>query len=154
MTKYGEKNEWVAFVDLDEFIFSEQNINLIDFLKSLDKNISMVKLIQKKFLDRFLTNERFITQEFSCINNIKIDIKWGPKNIVRCKDFLSLSNIHEINTKNKTIIPVTDVLRFNHYNVNDYCIKWMKDFYKSPVEISINGKDDGMKRYKDIFEKI
>jgi hypothetical protein len=58
------------------------------------------------------------------------------------------------NVKNKTIIPDTDLLRFNHYNVNDICTKWIKDNYKFPVESSINGKDDGMKRYKDIFEKI
>jgi hypothetical protein len=154
ISKYGEKNEWVAFLDTDEFIFSEKNINLIEFLKSLDKNVSNVKLIQKKFLSRFLSNERFITQEFSCINNLKIGLEWAPKNIIRCKDFLSLTNIHDINTKNKTIVPYTEILRFNHYNVSDVLTKWMKDFYKFPVEISINGKDDGMKRYKDIFDKI
>jgi hypothetical protein len=33
--KYGEKNEWVAFIDMDEFIFSKKNINLVEYLKCL-----------------------------------------------------------------------------------------------------------------------
>lgn len=149
--KYGKINEWIAFVDLDEFIFSKQNIILPDYLRSLDENISNVKLIQKKFLDRFLTNEQFITQEFDCINNLIIGTEWGPKNIVRCKDFVSVNNIHYINTKNETIVPNTDILRFNHYNLNKKQFIWMTNFYNRDVEFSIDGKDDGMIRYRHIF---
>jgi hypothetical protein len=67
---------------------------------------------------------------------------------------LSLENIHNIKTKNEIVLPDSDILRFNHYNVSDVCTKWMKEFYNSPIEFSINGNDDGMKRYKHIFEKI
>ena len=149
---YGYLYEWICFIDLDEFIFSEKNINLVNYLNSLDKNISNVKLIQKKFLDRFLSKEQFITQDFNCINNLKIGTEWAPKNIIRCKDFISISNIHNIKTKNKTIIVDTDILRFNHYNVNEKQLRWMEKFYKGNT-FSINGIDDGMIRYKDLFIK-
>jgi hypothetical protein len=147
---YGHLNEWIAFVDFDEFIFSEKNINLIEYLNSLHENISNVKLIQKKFLDRFLTKETFITQEFKCINNLEIGTDWAPKNIVRCRDFLSLENIHVIYTKKETIVPPTNILRFNHYNLNNKQLEWMKWYYNKN-EFKIDGVDHGMCRYKDLF---
>lgn len=89
ITKYGHLHEWICFLDMDEFIFSVKNVNFVDYLNALDANISAVKLIQKKFLDRFLSKERYITQEFACINNFKIGTEWAPKNIIRCRDFIS-----------------------------------------------------------------
>jgi len=154
ISKYGKYNEWMAFIDLDEFIFSKQNINLVDYLKSLDKNISNVKLIQKKFLDRFLTKEKFITQEFGCVEGLEIGVDWAPKNIIRCKDYLSINNIHNMYTKYETIIPDVDLLRFNHYNINEKQLNWMKWFYNSEKNFTINGNDDGMLRYKDIIQNI
>ena len=152
INKYGHLHEWMCFVDIDEFIFSEKDIKLGEYLNSLGKNVSCVKLIQKKFLDRFLTKEKYITQEYASINNFKIGTEWAPKNIIRCKDFIKLRDIHNIYTKNTTIVPHTDVLRFNHYNVNDKQIKWMVGFYKLRSPVTINGIDDGMKRYKFLFE--
>jgi len=150
INKYGNDNEWIAFLDFDEFIFSVKNINLVEYLKSLNENVSCVKLIQKKFLDRFLTDQVYITQEFRCINNFKIGTEWAPKNIVRCKDFESLENIHRINVKNNIIVPDTDILRFNHYNLNEKQFNWMKSFYNR--DFDIDGTDDGMVRYKDLFK--
>jgi hypothetical protein len=149
--KYGNLHEWICFLDLDEFIFSENNINLVNYLNNLDKSISNVILIQKKFLDRFLSSERYITQEFQCIDK-KIGIEWAPKNIIRCKDYISSLNIHCINTKNTTIIANIDDLRFNHYNINDKQLKWMSNFYKTEIPFKINSIDDGMKRYKYLFK--
>jgi len=100
LTKYGKDNEWIAFVDMDEFIFSEKDIHLVDYLKSLDDTISNVKLIQKKFLDRFLTGQKLITQEFGCIANLHINEGWAPKNIIRCKYFDYVNNIHHIRPMN------------------------------------------------------
>ena len=118
----------------------------------INKNISRIILIQKKFLDRFLSKERYITQDFSCINNLKIGTEWAPKNIIRCRDFIGLSNIHNINTKNNTIVAGIDTLRFNHYNVNDKQLAWMKGFYNRSSPFTITDIDDGMKRYKNLFD--
>lgn len=149
--RFGHLHEWVCFLDLDEFIFSQSNVNLKYYLSTLDKNISAVKLIQKKFLDRFLSKERFITQEYSCIGNLKIGTEWGPKNIVRCKDFVACENIHDIKTKNITIVVNERILRFNHYNVNDKQLSWMNKFYNSKTPFEINSVDASMKQYQDLF---
>ena len=152
MNKYRNLYDWMCFVDIDEFIFSEKDVKLGEYLNSLDENVSCVKLIQKKFLDRFLTKEKYITQEYASINNFKIGTEWAPKNIIRCKDFINVRDIHNIHTKNRTIVANTSVLRFNHYNVNDKHTIWVTKFYKLSSPLTINGIDDGMKRYKFLFE--
>jgi hypothetical protein len=151
--RYGHLHEWVCFLDLDEFIFSPTNVNLNDYLNTLDKDVSAVKLIQKKFLDRFMSKAPYITQEYSCIDNLKIGTEWGPKNIVRCKDFVTCQNIHDIKTRKITIVADETILRFNHYNVNEKQLSWMKTFYKTKTTFKINGTDDGMKRYKHLFNQ-
>ena len=151
---FGNDTTWMAFLDFDEFIYSEQNINLIEFLKTLNSDVSCVKLIQKKFRDRFLTKEHIITQEFRCINNLKIGTEWAPKNIIRCYNFQSVYNVHNINVNTKTIVMEPEKLRFNHYNINDKQLDWMTDFYKSSTRFEINGIDTGMKRYSHLFYDI
>jgi hypothetical protein len=162
--KYSSNTVWIAFFDLDEFIFSVKDINLIDYLKSLDRKISCVKLNQKKFLDRFLTNSSLITQEFKCINNTLIYESHSPKNIIRCEDICKtrdrirnkdnylINNIHNVIVKFKTIIPQSDILRFNHYNINDKSLSWMNWFYKPKESFIINNEDNDMLRYKEIFK--
>jgi len=152
--KYGPENEWIAFMDFDEFIFSAENINIPEFLRSLDLSVSCVKIIQKKFLDRFLTCKNLITQEFRCINDLDIDVRWAPKNIVRCKDFIDINTIHMITVKNKTIVPNTKTLRFNHYNLNEKQLGWMKEFYNRRENFIVNGIDDSMLRYHKLFSNI
>lgn len=151
---YGHFHEWICFLDLDEFIFSKNGICLSEYLNQLENNISAVKIIQKKFMDRFLSKERFITQEFSCIDNLLIGTEWAPKCIVRCRDFVKVDNIHEIQTRQNTIVADVDTLRFNHYNVNEKQLAWMKHFYNSKVPFSINGVDDSMKRYRYLFDSL
>ena len=152
--KYGNLHEWVCFLDLDEFIFSQSGVQLREFLNTLDPNVSSITLTQKKFLDRFLTKERFITQEYGCINNLKIGTEWAPKNIVRCRDFVACQNIHDIKTRKTTLVVNENILRFNHYNINDKQLNWMKTFYKSEIPFKINSIDDGMSRYEHLFDDI
>lgn len=148
LKRYGATSEWIAFLDLDEFIFSEKNINLVDYLKNV-KDISCIKLTQKKFLDRHLTNKKLITQEFSCIDNFKIGTEWAPKNIVKPRDFKSAKNIHTMFFKKKILVPSSDLLRFNHYNVNEKQFRFIKSFYGK--NLTLNGLDEGMKRYESLF---
>lgn len=147
---YGHETEWVAFLDLDEFIFSEHNINIPNYFKTLPDNISCVKITQKKFKDRFLINKKHITQEYSCINK-EIGFEWAPKNIIRCLDFIDIQNIHGITVKNEILYEKPNLLRFNHYNVNDKLLGWMKHFYNSEIDYILDGEDKGMERYKYLF---
>ena len=149
ITNYGHETEWVAFMDLDEFLFSPTGIDITAFLKGLTPDISCVKLIQKKFIDRFLSNEKYITQDFRAINNITIGTDWAPKHIVRCADFVNLLGIHQIVCKNKTFLADKNELRFNHYNVNDKLLAWLVTYYHK--EYTIDGVDEGMARYKYLF---
>ena len=156
LSKYGHDNEWIAFFDLDEFIYSStyENFKLSNYLKSLDTSISCVKLSQKKFLDRFLSTETFITQEFKCISENTIDTSdWSPKNIVRCKDVYHVSYIHDIFVKTETYTPDINILRFNHYNFNKKQSEWMKGYYKKDnnFEFVLDSEDDGMKHYAHLF---
>jgi len=153
ITKYGKDNEWMIFMDLDEFIYSESNVNLVEYLKSLDRNVSAVKLLQKKFLDRFLSKESLVTQEFQCID-LDIGVNWGAKNIVRCDDFISCANIHGHEVKHETLILDKHILRFNHYNLNDKQLNWMKGFYRSDKDFTIDSTDTGMLRYKAIYNIV
>jgi hypothetical protein len=125
-------------------------------LQTLDSTISCVKLNQKKFLDRFLSTEKFITQDFKCISEHTIDTsKWAPKNIVRCKDVVHVSYIHEILVNKKTYTPELNILRFNHYNFNKKQSEWMKGYYKKEYdtnfEFVIDSEDFGMKQYAHLF---
>jgi hypothetical protein len=146
--KYGSDNEWIAFLDLDEFIYSVNNINIPDYLRSLDAKVSSVMIYQKKFLDRFLTDKKLITQEYRCINNLDTS-KWAPKHIARCKDIISIIDMHSIRVKNQIIKPDMNMIRFNHYNLNDYVLKYMKGIYKTNTDFKIDNEDPGMSRYKD-----
>ena len=40
MKRYGADNEWIAFMDLDEFIYSPTHIHIPDYLKSQDDTVS------------------------------------------------------------------------------------------------------------------
>ena len=149
---YGNETEWIAFLDLDEFIISQNNINIVKYLKGLPQNISCIKITQKKFKDRFLIEEKNITQNYSCINK-EIGFDWAPKNIVRTTDFIEIYNIHNITVKNEILYEKSDILRFNHYNVNDKLLEWMKGFYNSDIDFSLDGYDDDMKKYHHLFIK-
>ena len=154
LAKYGHDNEWIAFFDLDEFIYSAtyNNFNLSNYLKSLDITISCVKLTQKKFLDRFLSTEKCITQEFKCISEDNLDTShWAPKNIVRCKDVVYVSYIHDIVVKTQTYTPDIHILRFNHYNFNQKQSEWMKGYYNRDSDFILDSEDCGMKQYAHLF---
>jgi len=149
---YGKDSEWVAFMDLDEFLFSEDNINIPTYLKKFSTDISCIKITQKKFKDRNLINQKYITQDYNCISK-EIGFEWAPKNIIRCSDFINIINIHNIETKNKIHHEKPNILRFNHYNVNEKQLLWMTNFYNSNISFKLDTVYDGMKRYKHLFDK-
>ena len=148
ITNYRKYNTWTCFLDLDEFIYSPNNILLKNYLLKLDDNISCVKICQKKFIDRFLSHKKFIIQDFRCINNI---FEWSPKNIIKCDDFINTNSIHNFIVKNKIIYENPNILRFNHYNVNNNQLLWITNFYNSIVPFTLNSYDSGMQKYNYLF---
>jgi len=150
---YGNHSEWVALMDLDEYIFSEKNIDLVQYLRSIG-DVSCLQINQKMFKERRTITSDLISQDFGCLN---ATISWGFKNIVRCEHFNSLASIHHIVLKENciTITPDSKTLRFNHYVFNPGCIKQIKSV-KEKLYLKyfpeINGSDNGMLRYKHIFD--
>ncbi len=157
LQKYGRENRWIGIIDLDEFLFSPNDLNIKALLKEAEaQNIVKLVIHQKKFSDRFLANNgrsgRFVTEIYSCIGNLKE--RWGPKNIVKpdqvdLKYFYKNGLVHDIPIKvgglKKEFHNMAE-LRFNHYNVNDFQLLWMKQFTQNQSQI--DAEDWGMARYK------
>lgn len=130
---YKQLVDYTAYTDIDEFIFSVNNINLKQYIYDLSKdNITKIIIKQKKFADRF------------CNKKSKND----DTNIE------NIANIHNIlNINGKIIEAPLDTLRFNHYNINKKQIEWMKDFYnKQSINDFTYGNDNTMKRYNNIVK--
>lgn len=141
---YGHETEWIACMDLDEFLFSVDNLNIPDYFRKLGPEISCVKLCQKKFIDRFLSDKANILEDYRCID-LYVESWWAPKNIFRPSDFINLTSMHHMDFKNQTHMIGQNLLRFNHYNVNSKQLDWME--WSMKQKFTLNGIDDGMKRY-------
>jgi len=144
---FRDKNDWVAFIDIDEFIFSPTNINVSEILQeSSALGVSELILKQKKFLDRFRAKTNKVINIYDCIEGIDT-ARWGSKVIIRINDLNveQIPNIHSLQVCDGKLKPVDEqVLRFNHYNVNAKELKWMKRFYNSKKDFHINAVDHGM----------
>ena len=153
---YGNDTTFCAFMDLDEFLYSENNINLIEYLKiKLMDNIYCIRLCQKKFKDRHLIDNSYITQCYECVN-IPYDKNWGVKNIILVDKIVGTPDlahgaIHNIYIENNSILlEDPNILRFNHYNTNYKQLNYIKNRYNIN-DISLNEIDNGMQKYYNIF---
>lgn len=149
---YGTEMDYTAYIDIDEFIFSNSNFNIKEYI--INKNADKFVIYQKKFLDRYCSNKKHVIDIYDCIINIDTSA-WAPKNII--KNSISIDagegNIHSlrINSDNIYHVPLED-FRFNHYNVNKKQIEWMKGFFnKDSFDFSI---DTSMSRYKNTVDNI
>lgn len=141
---YGHETEWIACMDFDEYLFSPDNINIPEYLNKLGNEISCVKVCQKKFIDRHLSDKTNMLEEFRCVD-LYVGEWWGAKNIFRPTDFIDFRDIHNISVKNKTHSIGQHLLRFNHHNVNSSQIEWMD--WSMGGNFTLDGIDDSMKRY-------
>lgn len=149
---YGHETEWIAMLDLDELLFSPTNKDIKEYLHQVPTSVSCVKVSQKKFKDRFLTNT-LITQTYECVNR-QFGFDWAPKNIFRCSDYKEINNIHFLYFLHDTVEIDPSIFRFNHYNVNDKQIAWMNTVYQPGANFYLDGVDNGMQRYAFLFDKL
>jgi len=154
---YKQLVDYTAYTDIDEFIFSVNNINLKQYIYDLGKdNITKIIIKQKKFADRFCNKKsKNIIDITNTIENIDT-ARWAPKIIIKNDDtnIENIVNIHSIlNINGKIIEAPLDTLRFNHYNVNKKQIEWMKNFYKKPdINDFTYGNDNTLYRYSNIIK--
>lgn len=146
--RFGHETEWVACMDLDEYLFSSSNIDIRSYFKNLDPNISSIKVSQKKFKDRFLSDKSKILEEFNCFD-INFGHWWGAKNIFRPSHITNIYDMHDMAFKYTIEQAEYTLLQFNHYNVNDRQISWMNENVYNCGTFSFERMtiDDGMKRY-------
>lgn len=140
---YTHESDWTAFIDIDEFIYSREPLR--EVIAEYDRcGVGDIMILQKKFDDRFNNIGIPVIQITDCIEGIDT-LGWGAKHIIKniCfeikkKDYW---NIHSLPTENCTrIITNLQDLRFNHYNVNEIQLRWMKDFYQSPIDFVVKAK--------------
>ena len=148
---YGHQAEWMAFIDADEFLFSPTDIDLAEELNNLRRaGCNRLIILQKKFLDRFLSAGKYVTDIYDCIDGIDTSA-WAPKNIVHVDslNLRALESMHNMPVRGGTSTAETSAIRFNHYNVNPAQLVWMKRFYRTDAEFKIDARDEGMKRYQE-----
>lgn len=154
---YSKNSDWTAFIDPDEFIVlkDSNNQDLKGFVKTKEEEgITKLYMKQKKFQDRFCNIEKSIFDINDTIININVN-GWAYKCLYK-NSALSPSEsdffMHDIAMNNgKSHTCELTELRFNHYNVNNTQIDWMKGFLKK--DKFEHGKDDTMKKYKYLIEK-
>lgn len=149
---YGELSQWTAFIDIDEFIFSSLNIKIL-IKRFQSAGAGGIIMFQKKFDSRFNHLDRPTTEIIDCIDGIDTKM-WGRKSIIRNKCFdidnTEFWNVHHLPLKNCKIGTANfEILRFNHYNVSNVLLKWMKQFYNTTSDFTLNGK---CKDLKEIFK--
>lgn len=151
--EYADKDGWTAFIDMDEYIYSRYPIKEV-LKKSIRTGISDIVILQKKFKDRFTVPYTPVTEIVDCIEGIDTS-GWAPKHILRhCKLDFNLPywnwGIHNLPVRNCGRM-VADIhhLRFNHYNVNETQLSWMKAFYNTPHPFSLNATcDELLQQYR------
>lgn len=155
--EYSDETDWTLFIDIDEFVFSPANLTVHDIIEDAERDdISRIIFKQKKFLDRLLSKKKFAIDIYDCIEGIDTS-GWAPKNLIRVRDMdmESIAHIHHMPlARRKTVLADTGLLRFNHDNVNAKLLEWMKGFYKTETDFSLNSRDDGMKRYRDSIHRL
>jgi hypothetical protein len=151
--KYSSENDYTSFIDADEFIFSKNNLDLKQYI--LENGADKFKMLQKKFIDRFCSKNKKVIEMTECIDNINTD-GWAIKTIIK-NNKINISsmdfNMHTIPIKTNNIKKINiDDFRFNHYNVNNKQIEWMKGFYNK--QTFDKGTDTSLLKYKNIIDKL
>lgn len=131
---FCDKCDWTAFIDMDEYIYCETDLK--NTLRQIRNNYHCgnIVLLQKKFDDRFNNIGKPVTNIQKCIEGIDTSL-WAPKNICD-NQILKKYTSKEDWSIHQMLLTYTDsfhcdinTLRFNHYNVNSFQLKWMEKLY-------------------------
>jgi len=153
INRFGHETEWMAFMDLDEFLISPSNVHIVNYFRTLPESVSGVAVCQKKFVDRHEVVGQYITQDYRCVDHLSIGVDVGVKYIVRS------NKVHQIHHQHgpidyysgSTRFEHRDILRFNHYNANHKSLDEFEDLYK--FKLALDTEDDSMKRYAFLFSE-
>jgi hypothetical protein len=124
LTHFLPNFEWVAFIDIDEFIILEKHENLREFLNSLG-NTSTVALHWHRFghCGHYENPKGLVTAE---LTRRKLQPETGPgqtKHITRCDAIASINSVHHCNLKDGSS-QTTSIAHINHYMCRSF-EQWM-----------------------------
>ena len=153
INRFGHETEWLALMDLDEFLFSPSNVHIVNYFRNLPESVSGVSLCQKKFVDRHEVVGPYVTQDYRCVDHISIGVDIGVKYIVRPDKTYYIHHQHgKIDYHSgSTRFEHRDILRFNHYNANRKSLDEFENLYK--LKLALDTVDDSMKRYAFLFSE-
>ena len=133
---------YTAFIDIDEYIYSVNNLNLLNLItKQHFNNINKIIITQKKFTDRFCNNNNNnVVDIIDTIKNIDPHSLGGTKQIINNQsiDITQIVSMHNIGILYGKILNIdANILRFNHYNLNTKQLEWIKSaINKDKIEFS------------------
>lgn len=155
---YKKLSEWVAFTDVDEFIFSKNNVNIPKLLDE-QKNKHNYKLVlyMKPFESRFSGKTKYVMDNVNCLENCNTsELRGSVKNIVYLDKIDKITNsMHSIaKIKGNVKYMNRDMIRFNHYNrMHTQSRKFCSGNKKRMG--GFDGKDDELlKRYRHLKDKL
>ena len=114
--------QWVAFIDLDEFIVLDKHANLKEFIASLG-DASAARIIWH----RFGHNGRYddptlVTAELTRRKLLPCTNRW--KSLTRCDAIANITCVHNCDLKQGYSFEVTDAAHINHYMCRSFT-RWM-----------------------------
>ena len=109
--------DWCANIDMDEFIVLENHKNIKDYINSLHKNISNLKLSQIRFQNRFDNINKNIIDIENCEKDL-LDFRHSNKNIFKIKNTSSLK-VHSWKGVGKEKKTNLKGIWFNHYKLKN-----------------------------------
>lgn len=153
INRFGHETEWLALMDLDEFLFSYSNIHIVNYFRNLPESVSGVCVCQKKFVDRHESTEHYVTQDYRCVDHISVGVDIGVKYIIRPSKTRYVSHQHGPMEyySGSTRFEHRDILRFNHYNANRKSLNEFENLYR--FKLAVDTVDDSMKRYAFLFSE-
>jgi len=157
----SDDSEYTAFIDMDEYICVGGERKIKEFMKEEveGKGFCGVRMSQQKMphiLKEKLTTGRRV---WEITETFKMETRgWAPKNILPTKGVhYSHINIHKISCQGKLLDqPDRNLIKINHYNVNEYQVHWMKRNHmrydkETPFEALFLGQshDHSIERFKE-----
>lgn len=109
--------KWCANIDMDEFIVLKRHTTIRDYISSLDRDISCIRLSQIRFESRFLNRDKLVIEIDKC-ENTRLPLTHSNKNIYNVKNTTKL-NVHNWTGIGNIKLTQLNDIWFNHYKLNN-----------------------------------
>ena len=150
VNKYSMDSDWVAFTDMDEFIFPLHHDNIDQFIDNIENyGFTYVYLCQKCFASRFTKSNQPVKEVLGIYKCSDLIItKLATKAIVKANTLKHLAKDERFNIHIPSVCPEkskfffnTDIIRFNHYKFNETEVDRAKTIFNIDLGLNTIDKD-------------